>query len=65
MKGIRDKINEENRRAAKAGKAGGLPTTLPSVPTPRENDNKDYVHKFKLARYPGGDPASFDEDTHH
>jgi hypothetical protein len=63
MKGIRDKINEEHRRAAGAGKV--LPTTLPKVPTPRENYNKDYVHKFKLARYSGGDPASFSQDTHH
>jgi hypothetical protein len=65
MKSIRDKITEEHRRAARSGKAGGLPTTLPKVPTPRENDNKEYVHKFKLARYPGGDPASFDVDTLH
>ncbi len=57
-----DKINEEHRRAAKAG---DLPTRLPSVPTPRRNDNRDWLHKFKLARYPGGDPASFDVDTHH
>jgi hypothetical protein len=65
MKSQRDKINEEHRRAARSGKAGGLPTTLPSVPTPRRNDNENWLHKFKLARYPGGDPASFDVDTHH
>jgi hypothetical protein len=63
MKSQRDKTNEEHRRAARSGKA--LPTTLPSVPTPRENDNRDWVHRFKLARYPGGNPASFDLDTHH
>jgi hypothetical protein len=65
MKNVRDRINEEHARVVKSGKAGGLPTTLPRVPTPRENDNKEYVHKFKRARYPGGDPASFDADVHH
>jgi hypothetical protein len=65
MKSEIDKINEEHARVVRSGKAGGLPTTLPSVPTPRQNDNRDWLHKFKLVRYPGGDPASFDVDTHH
>jgi hypothetical protein len=65
MKNVRDRLMEEHRRAARSGKAGDLPTTLPSVQTPRENDNRDWLHKFKLARYPGGNPASFDADVHH
>jgi hypothetical protein len=63
VKNVRDRINEDHRRAGKAGKV--LPTALPKVPTPRENDNRDWLHKFKLARYPGGNPPSFDVDTHH
>jgi hypothetical protein len=62
MKSERDKINAEHKRLA--GKTD-LPTTLPKVPTPIRNDNKEWVRKFKLARYPGGDPASFSQDTHH
>lgn len=62
---IRDIITAENERLAKAGKEGALPTSLPKVPTPRENDNKDYLHKFRLASYIGKNPESFDVDTHH
>jgi hypothetical protein len=63
MKNIRDKINEEHRRAGSAGKV--LPTTLPKVPTPIENDNKEWARKFEIRRHPGGNPFGFDEDTHH
>ena len=62
MKSERDKINEQHRRAA-TGKA--LPTTLPSKPTPGKNDNKAWLHKFRLRRYIGKNPTSFDVDTHH
>ena len=63
MKSERDKINAEHRRAGSAGKV--LPTTLPKVPTPRGNDNRYYLHKFRLASYIGKNPESFDVDTHH
>ena len=62
MKNARDKLNEEHRRAA-SGKA--LPTALPSKPTPRGNDNRAWLHKFRLASYIGRDLESFDADTHH
>jgi hypothetical protein len=62
MKSQRDKINEEHRRGASAKP---LPTTLPSKPTPGKNDNKAWLHKFRLASYIGKNPESFDVDTHH
>ena len=65
MKSERDKINEEHARVVRSGKAGSLPTTLPKVPTPRANDNRDWLHKFRLARYIGKDPETFDVDSHH
>jgi hypothetical protein len=65
MKSERDKINEEHARVVRSGKAGGLPTTLPSKPTPGKNDNKAWLHKFSLASYIGKNPETFDEDTHH
>jgi hypothetical protein len=65
VKSVRDRINEDHERALRSGKAGGLPTTLPKVPTPRENDNKVWLHKFHVASYIGKNPESFDEDTHH
>ena len=42
-----------------------IPTKLPQVPEPRENDNKDYLSKFKQSRWIGKHPAGFDADTHH
>ena len=62
MKSVRDKLMAEHSRAA-SGKA--LPTTLPSKPTPGKNDNRAWLHKFRLASYIGKNPETFDEDTHH
>jgi hypothetical protein len=65
MKSERDKINEEHARVVRSGKAGGLPITLPSVPTPRGNDNKQWAREFHIESYIGKDPETFDADTHH
>jgi len=65
MKSERDKINAEHKRLARSGKGSGLPTTLPPVPTPIENDNKEWARKFDVASYIGKNPETFDEDTHH
>jgi hypothetical protein len=65
MKSPRDRITEEHARAARSGKASGLPTTLPSVPTPIQNDNKEWARAFEIRRHSGGNPFSFNEDTHH
>jgi hypothetical protein len=62
MKSVRDRLMEEHRRGASAKP---LPTALPKVPTPGKNDNREWLHKFRLARYIGKDPETFDEDTHH
>lgn len=63
MKSPRERITDENKRAARSGKASGLPTTLPKVPTPIRNDNKEWARKFQIETYSGGNPFSFDEDT--
>jgi hypothetical protein len=42
-----------------------IPTKLPQLPVPRDNDNKDFLGKFNQSRWEGRHPACFDVDTHH